>query len=138
MEMKIKAPVEIIQELIAIHTTRIEMVEKCTDKAFTPAAKTSFKSAKQQSKKYTAELMSELSNFGDAVMASVDHQNEYQVMYKNALGKIDTMTPQEAEHTFQSLELALKNIYESILETKADLPIVLQEMLSKQAKGIEG
>lgn len=138
MELKIKSPVEIIQELIAIHTTRIEMVEKCEEKALTPAVKTSFKSAKQQSKKYTEELLSELSNFGDAVMASVDHQNEYQVMYKNVLGKIDAMAPQEAEHTFQSLEIALKNIYESILETKADLPAALQEMLSKQAKSIEG
>ena len=98
--MKIKPPVEIIQELIAIHTTRIEMVEKFNGKALIPDVKTSFKSAKQQSEKYTEELMSELSNFGDAVMGSVNNENEYQVMYKNVLGKIDAMTPQEAEHTF--------------------------------------
>ena len=136
--MKIKPPVEIIQELIAIHTTRIEMVEKFNGKALTPDVKTSFKSAKQQSEKYTEELMSELSNFGDAVMTSVDHQNEYQVMYKNVLGKIDAMTPQEAEHTFQSLETALKNIYQSILKAERDLSAPLQEMLSNQANGIEG
>ena len=95
-----------------------------------------FLSAKQQSETYTAELMNELSEFGDAVMASVDNQNEYQVRYKNALGKLDSMTSQEAEQTFRSLEQSLQNIYETILQTEKDLPASLQEIINKQAHAL--
>lgn len=131
-----KTPLEITQELIAIHTTRMEIAEKFSKKALTPDAKTSLALAKQQSEKYTKELMIELSNFGDGVMSSVGNQNEYQVMYKNVLGKIDTMSPQESQQTFQSLETALKNMYQAILKTQTDLPTSLQEILSNQDNDI--
>lgn len=134
--MTTKTPVEIIQEFIAIHTTRQEMVEKCEGKEFSPDVKTNLQSAEKQSEKYNQELLSELSNFGDAVMAGADNQNEYQVTYKNALGKIDAMTPQETEQTFHSLEIVLKNIYRTVLETQTNLPASLQEILHIQADDI--
>lgn len=129
--MKTKTPLEITQELIAIHTTRIEMVEKCIGKAMTPDVKVRFTSAKHQSEKFTKELMTELANFGDAVMSSVDNQNEYQAGYKRVLGKIDAMSPQQTDQAFQKLEASLKNIYETFLKTPA-LPTSLQEILSSQ------
>lgn len=134
--MTTKTPIETTQELIAIHTTRMEIVEKYSRKTFSPDAKTRMALAGQQSEKYTKELMIELSKFGDGVMSSVDNQNEYQVIYKNVLGKINTMTIQEAQQTFQSLETALKNIYQAILKTQTDLPVSLREILSKQDNGI--
>ncbi len=137
METLTKTPVQIIQELISVHTNRIEMVQKCEGKPFAPNVAARLASAKQQSEQYTAELMNELSLFGDAVMASVDHQNEYQRMYKNVLGNIDALTPQEAEQTFQSLEAALQHIYQTIVETETELPDSLAELLRTQTKGLE-
>lgn len=138
METQTKTPVQIIQELIAVHTSRIELVQKCEGKSLVPDVAGKLASARQQSETYTAALLSELSEFGDAVMASVDNQNEYQVMYKNALGQLDAMTPREAEQTFLSLEEALKNIYRAMLQTGSELPASLQELVSKQAKELEG
>jgi len=130
--MTTKTPIETTQELIAIHTTRMELVEKYSGRTFSPDTKTRLALAGQQSEKYSKELMIELSKFGDGVMSSVDNQNDYQVIYKNALGKIDTMTTQDAQQIFQSLETALKNIYQAILKTQTDLPVSLREILSKQ------
>lgn len=113
------------------------MVEKCSGKDLTEDAKMTLISAKQQSEKYTKDLMIELSKFGDAASSSVDNQNEYQVMYKSVLGKIDGMTPQETDKTFQSLESALKKFYQNILETQTDLPASAHEMLVNQNSGIK-
>lgn len=135
--MKTKTSLEVIQELLSIHTSRIEMVEKCSGKDLSEDTKMKLSSAKQQSEKYTKALMIELSKFGDAVSSTVDNQNEYQEMYKGVLGKFDGMTPQEIEHAFQSLETALKNIYQNILQTQTDLPTSAQEILVKQNSGIK-
>lgn len=137
METQIKTPVQIIQELLAIYTSRIELVQKCEGKSLATEVAAKFASAKQQSETYTAELMTELSEFGDAVMASVDNQNEYQTMYKNVLPELDAMTSEEAAGTFERLEAALQKMYQTILQTETQLPTSLQDMLTKQAESLK-
>lgn len=137
MNIQTKTPVQIVQELIAIHTDRIELVQKCEGKSIAPDIRSMLTSAKQQSEKYTAELMNELSEFGDAVMASVDHQNDYQVMYKSVLGQLDSMPPTETEQTFRLLEETLKSVYQTVLQTGVELPASLQEIISKQENNLE-
>jgi hypothetical protein len=87
----------------------------------------------QQSDGFIAELMEELSNYGDAVMASTDRENEYQQTWNNTLGKAEGMAPEQQAQTFQTLEASLKNMYQTTLENETELPVPLREMLTKQA-----
>lgn len=123
--MQTKTPVEIIQELIAIHTTRKEAADRLNAEQLTDAAA-------QQSDEFIAEWMTELSNYGDAVMATADRENEYQEIWKSTLGTIDAISPQKAAQTFHAMESALKNIYQQIMEANSDLPVSVLEILKRQ------
>lgn len=129
MDTQTKTPVEIVQELIAIHTTRKEAVEKLKLSA---TEGTRAKTATGQSDQFIAALMNELSTFGDAVQSEAGRENDYQTTYKNMLAEIDTMSPQQQEQAFQELEEKLKAVYQTLLETKADLPESLQTLLAEQ------
>jgi hypothetical protein len=132
MESQTSTPVEIVQELIAIHTTRKEASGKLKEKELTEDVLAKLTAASQQSDQFIAELMNELSNFGDAVQGDVDRENEYEKIWKNALRNIDATDSQGNAQTFQALEDGLKKIYNELLETKAKLPPSLQELISKQ------
>jgi len=126
METQTKSPVQIVQEFIALHTTRKEAAERLHADA----------AVMQQSDRFIAELMEELSNYGDAVMANTDRENEYQQTWKDTLGKMESMTPEKQAQTFQALEASLKHMYQTTLENGTDLPVPVREMLTKQAEGL--
>lgn len=128
-----KTPVEIIQQLIAIHTTRKEAVDKLKTLQLTGTTGDTLTAAAQQSDEFIAEWMSELSTYGDAVMASVDREDEYQGIWKGALGKMDSMTQQEGEQTFHSLEDSLKRVYQDTIQSHTDLPASVAEILNSQS-----
>ncbi len=132
METQNKTPVEIVQELIAIHTTRKEVVDKLKQIQVTGNVADKLQGIIKQSDQFISELMNELSNFGDAVPGEVNRENEYQVMWKNALINVDTMNPQEGEQIFQALENSLKKMYHDILDKVSELPASLQEIVTKQ------
>ncbi len=132
METQNKTPVEIVQELIAIHTTRKEVVDKLKQIQVTENVADKLQGIIKQSDQFISELMNELSNFGDAVPGEVNRENEYQVMWKNALSRIDTINPQESEQVFQALEKSLKKMYHDILDKISELPASLQEIVTKQ------
>lgn len=134
MENLAKTPVEIVQELIAIHTTRKEAVDKLTTK--TPGKELSAKlsASAQQSDQFIAELMSELSNYGDSIKDGVDRENEYQLRWKDTISNIDGMNPDESNQAFEKLEDSLRQFYTGINETGTELPASLQEMLTRQAE----
>lgn len=127
MDTQTKSPVEIVQELIAIHTTRKEAVEKLQ----LPEGAQSQKAARQ-SDEFIAALMSELSNFGDAVQSEAGRENDYQTTYKKILPEIDNMTPQQHQQAFGELEAKLKEVYDRLMETKDELPESLQTILTQQ------
>ena len=127
MEIQTKTPVEIVQELIALHTTRKEACERLGMPGDDKNAATAL-----QSDQFIAELMNELSNYGDGVQSVADRDNEYQALYKKALGDMDTMQDQERTETFKAMENSLKNMYGSILETNTDLPDPLHEIITTQ------
>ena len=91
METQSKTPVEIVQELIAIHTTRKEVVDKLKEIPVTGNVADKLPGIIKQSDQFISELMNELSNFGDAVQGSVDRDNEYQEIWKKGLQNIDAM-----------------------------------------------
>jgi hypothetical protein len=132
METQSKTPVEIVQELIAIHTTRKEVVDKLKEIPVTGNVADKLPGIIKQSDQFISELMNELSNFGDAVQGEVDRENEYQLTWKNTLANIDTINSPEGEQIFQSLENSLKKMYHDILNKVSELPISLQEILTKQ------
>lgn len=133
MESEIKTPVEIVQELIAINTTRKEAVDKFKNKQVAEDMGNKLSAAMQQSDQFIAQLMNELSNYGDAVAATADRENEYQLLWKKTLVNMDEMNPQEYGQAFQTLEDSLKKLYQSIAEAKTELPASLAEILNSQA-----
>lgn len=132
METTTKTPVEIIQELLAIYTTRKDAVEKLKVKNLADAEVVKLTHAAEQSDEFIADLMNELSNYGDAVMANVDRENEYQQIWKSSLEKIDTIPPPEGEQLFNTMENTLKKMYQHILDTNADLPDSVVKILNRQ------
>ena len=98
-----------------------------------PGGATAFQPVKQQSEQYHKQLLDELANFGDAVMAGVDKENDYQAHYKKLSGSLQTMTAEEGAAGFQSLENILKDEYEQVLATQTGLPASLLDILTRQA-----
>ncbi len=133
MESEIKTPVEIVQEFIAIHTTRKEAVYKFKNKQVAEDMGNKLSAAMQQSDQFIAQLMNELSNYGDAVPATADRENEYQLLWKKTLVNMDEMNPQVYAKTFQTLEDSLKKLYQNIAEAKTELPASLVEILNSQS-----
>lgn len=134
MENLAKTPVEIVQELIAVHTTRKEAVDKLTTKSPGEELTAKLSTSAQQSDQFIAELMNELSNYGDSVKDNVDRENEYQIRWKETLGNIDGMNPEEYRQVFEKLEDSLHKFYTGIQETGTELPASLQEILTRQAE----
>ena len=132
METTIKTAVEIVQELLAIHTTRKEATTKLKALQLSHEVKTRIISAEKYSNEAIGEWMRELSNYGDGVMANADRENEYQQIYTNSLGKMSTMTPQEGEKTFGLLENALKRTYQKMINVHIDLPVSVIDILKRQ------
>ncbi len=131
METQNKTALDIVQELIAIHTTRKEVIDKLSAKQGSEENHSVMVAAKQQSDHFITELLAELSTFGDAVQDSTDRDNEYQLTWKNALKNFDSMPHQEATGIFEKLENTLKNICDTVIETK-ELPDSLMQVLLAQ------
>lgn len=105
------SPVQAIQELIAVHSTRIEFTEKLSVKDLPADTKSRLAGMKTQSQQMTTELMNELSNFGDAVTGSVDHSNLYQSKYKETLSNIDELDAGETKKLIDSFEDIMRTTY---------------------------
>jgi hypothetical protein len=136
METKNKTALDIVQELIAIHTTRKEVIDKLSVKQGSEENQSVIVAAKQQSDHFITELLTELSTFGDAVQDSIDRDNEYQLTWKNEFKNFNAVSLHEAMGIFEKLENALKIIYDSVLETK-ELPDSLVQILSAQRDQIK-
>lgn len=130
MEIKTKSTVDIIQEMILIHTTRKEAASKLL--VISAAADTNKISlASGQSDQFISELLQELSNFGDAVQASPSQENEYCLIWNKAFKNIDSFNAEDAQGIFSMLEEALKNIYNKVGDLQ-QLPESLKEILTVQ------
>lgn len=132
MESIQKTPVEVVQELLAVHTTRKEVMEKTMGNGAAAGLASRAQAAAAQSDAAIAALMAELSQFGDAVSASVNRENPYQETYKQSL---DTLNAPDAAATgvaFQNLEEALHATYKDVIDAQTDLPQSLQELIQKQ------
>ena len=132
-----KSPVEIVQKLIAIHTTRKEASEKMGNNNASLPLKIKLKSAGEQSDRFIKALLNELSQFGDAVQSEVNREDDYQQTWNNALVNIDTIDASTLSDTHQKLENTLLNIYSEILDSYHDLPVSLNDLLISQVKELK-
>src|SRR4051794_5817761 len=122
-----KTPVEVVQELIAVHTTRKEVTEKIKTTALPRDFEGVLSAAEKQSREFIKELLGELSNYGDGVMAAVERDDEYHKIWKDALLNIDFAPIEDRKKIFFDLEESLKKVYRDILEAQTDLPPAVTE-----------
>lgn len=124
-----KSPVEIVQKLIAIHTTRKEAGERMLKNNASNDIQDKLKLVAEQSDRFLKELLNELSQFGDAVQSEVNREDEYHETWNKEIGNIDTMNTSSLSGTFQQLENSLVSIYSQIIESYQDLPVTLNDLL---------
>lgn len=132
-----KSPVEIVQKLIAIHTTRKEASEKMGNNSASLPLQGKLKAAAEQSDRFIKALLNELSQFGDAVQSEVNREDEYQQTWNNAMGNIDTIDASTLSETHQKLENTLLDIYSEIIDSYHDLPVSLNDLLISQVKELK-
>jgi len=128
-----KTPIEITQELIAIHTTRNEVLDKIKEKEIGGDWPGKISALHAQSDQFIKELMAELSNFGDAVQSNVDRTDEYHTASQNMLNQIDSINPSDLSSEWDQLEKILRKIYRDILEIGSELPESLAAIVAAQA-----
>ncbi|MEJ7769481.1 MAG: hypothetical protein WKF89_16805 [Chitinophagaceae bacterium] len=132
MEMQTKTPVAVLQEIIALLSTRKEICEKLKQNKAAGELAGKLDAVVIQSDEFIAELLNELSEFGDAVQGDVERENEYQHKWKSMMSDIDTMSSDVLSNSFQSLEALLSSFYHTTIETNTDLPESLLVVLTRQ------
>lgn len=132
-----KSPVEIIQKLIAIHTTRNEAFEKIIKNNASQVLQEKLKLALSQSEEFIKVLLDELSQFGDAVQSEVDREDEYQEIWNKAGNNIDTMDTSTLSDIVKQSENSLVNIYSKVVDSNQDLPLTLNELLISQVNELK-
>jgi hypothetical protein len=131
-----KTPVVILQELMAMLTTRKEACEKILSKNPNEETAVKLNECLVKSDEFISELMGELTQFGDSVMGEVNRDNEYQNLWRNALKNIDTASDMELYKTFLEMEKNLTQRYNELTADENELPVSLQELLQKQVQEI--
>jgi len=134
---EIKSPVEIVQKLITVNTTRAEACERMAKNDASQDLKEKLKSAAAQSERFIKALLNELSQFGDAVQSEVDREDEYHEIWNKATKNIDTMDALALSETFKQAENSLVNIYSQILDSYPDLPLTLTDLITGQANELK-
>jgi hypothetical protein len=134
---EIKSPVEIVQKLLAVHSTRKEACERMAKNTAATDLQEKLKSAAAQSERFIKELLNELSQFGDAVQSEVNREDEYHEAWSEATGQTDTMNASLLAETYKKLENSLINIYTNIIDTYQELPFTLNDLLVNQAKEVK-
>ena len=132
METQEKTQVQLLQDLIAVLGNRAALVEKLL-KQF-PKMHDGNKTMLQykvQTRDFITALLSELSEYGDAV-GDADADNEYNHYWKRALIKWDCINEYRAITLFKDLERMLGAMYKNTLEAHCGLAASFQTLLLKQ------
>ena len=136
METPATTPLQLIQELLATYATRKEATERLNGAGLSPEGAGKLFAALQQSDQAIAGLMSELSQYGDAVQSEVDRTDAFQTTYKEALPRIDAMNAEERMQLFETLESNLRQRFEEISRFSTELPDSLQQLVKELENGI--
>ena len=124
----VKSAVNIIQELIAAHTTRVEAVERLK----LNTALTYINHNITLSKNCIKQLMDELSNYGDAVQSYTDRDNDYQVMWNSNLNNVNEINSEDSKALFTMMEKELICMYDHLLQTNTTFSETLKQIFINQ------
>jgi seryl-tRNA synthetase len=128
-------PVDIIMEFIALQNTRKEAAERL--QSGTQTLNDRLNAAKSSADKAVAQLMNELSNFGDAVKAGVNKENEFFDNWNKIAPNTATLPDEEKDAVFTRMENDLYAIYLRVLKDEKNLPASIIEILQTQAGELE-
>lgn len=132
-----KSPVEIVQKLLAIQSTRKEVSERMAKNDASDELQEKLKSVAAQSERFIKALLNELSQFGDAVQSEVNREDEYHEIMNKSMGNIDTMDKSLLTETFKQSENSLINLYSEITNAHQDLPDTLNDLLNTQLEELK-
>lgn len=132
MAIEAKTPVDIIEALLAMQNTRKEAAERFA--APQGNASPLFQHAKASAEKAIAQLMSELSQFGDAVKGAGVSDHEFFQLWNEAIAQFPSLSEEQKQHTFEQMERSLQQHYRKTLSEERELPSSLEEVLAAQAK----
>lgn len=133
MEPLKKTPVQLTQELIAIETTRKEAVEKLRTLDGHGELTAMLDKAEQQAVKHLADLLGELSGYGDGVVPAAERDNEYQQTWTGALADLGSRPTADLKALFLKMEEQRSRFYRNALENAGNLPASALELLRDQA-----
>lgn len=118
---------DIVQELLAILTTRAEALERLSfSEGF------NVKEILSNNQMMIDDLMNELSNFGDAVKSTAVRDNAYQQLWTANLDNIETIEEDDADILFSKLEQLLQKYYTEILIGQNEIAEPFLSILKKQ------
>ena len=124
-----KTAVQVVQELIAVHTTRREAAKKLLERV-DDAQVPRYKKILEESDHAIKELMNELSQFGDAVSADVSRDYPYHQLWNKLLENQNESSGNTAlQNGFEQMELLLDDRYKMELTEADHLPESLKELL---------
>jgi putative protein kinase ArgK-like GTPase of G3E family len=130
-----KSPVDIVEAFLAMQNTRKEAAERFAwPKDDVVADK--LDKTKASAEKAIAQLMDELSQFGDAAKGAGSEENEVNRIWNGAAANLEDMSTQQKQQTLQRIENALQEQYAKTLAEQKDLPLSIQEALEAQAKDL--
>lgn len=137
MENQVKNTPAVLQELMAVHNTRIHGYEQVQQQNADEELKTRLTDNILQSQKYIAEMVYELSQYGDAAQSDVNRDNTFHKVWADA----EEDLAHEAKFTIldacQRIEEALLKTYDELLESVSDLPDSTRHLLQRQRQLIE-
>ena len=130
-----KSPVDIVQEFITLQNTRREAAERL--QPTNEPLKTKLIATKEVADKAIAQLMNELSNFGDAVKESVSKEKKFYDHWNEVVNRLDTLSDEEKSSIFHKMEADLYAIYLRVLRDEKELPESINEALQEQVGELE-
>lgn len=113
-------------------STRKEAIEKILAKPDAAELASGLNQHAQQADSFISALKSELSAFGDAVMADVDRTNAYHNLWRKGLEMEPTSSAIQLHEHFKKMEEALHKNYTTYTNTAIQLPETLNGLLKKQ------
>jgi len=136
MQTEGKTLVIITQEVLAMLSTRKEAAERISAKLKDENGAENMRKKCAETEGFIIELMDELQQYGDAVMADTDRENNYQNTWRDTLKVLDTAGSNELQKRFAEMEIALASTYKTILESKTEWTDTLQKKLQRQVRNI--
>lgn len=132
-----KNVVDLLQNFIAVHSTRkeicVHLLENVKDDA---ALSSDLKSALQNSSVCINELLAELSLSGDAIKGFTDKKDPYHELWNTVLSRMDTASENDMSTGFIQLENELKHMYEKYADRKDTVPESVRTLFKKHAAGL--